>query len=127
MPHVSGIESARLISDRHPGVAVVTSPGYQDHYFIEVDRDTENPARVITTCHRYQAYYATGIEQQAGGVFPVTLWIVPHDRRQRQLQRYLADQPGLNPHLFAVTTQQQLAEIIRDGPPTIDQAEEELS
>ena len=47
--------------------AVVTSPGYQDHYFIEVDRDTENPARVITTCHRYQAYYATGIEQQAGG------------------------------------------------------------
>lgn len=57
--------------------AVVTSPGYQDHYFIEVDRDTENPARVITTCHRYQAYYATGIEQQAGGVFPVTLWIVP--------------------------------------------------
>lgn len=107
--------------------AVVTSPGYQDHYFIEVDRDTENPARVITTCHRYQAYYATGIEQQAGGVFPVTLWIVPHDRRQRQLQRYLADQPGLNPHLFAVTTQQQLAEIIRDGPPTTDQAEEELS
>ena len=66
---------------------------YDDHYFIEVDRDTENPARVITTCHRYQAYYATGIEQQAGGVFPVTLWIVPHDRRQRQLQCYLATQP----------------------------------
>ena len=119
-----GARTLTLRPDLH---AVVTSPGYQDHYFIEVDRDAENPARVITTCHRYQAYYATGIEQQAGGVFPVTLWIVPHDRRQRQLQRYLDAESDLNPHLFAVTTQQQLPEIITSGPPTTDQAEEDPS
>ena len=102
---------------------VVTGPDYQDHYFVEVDRDTENPARVISACHRYQAYCASGIEQQTGGVFPVTLWIVPHDRRQRQLQRYLDAESGLNPHLFAVITQQQLPEIITSGPPVTEQTE----
>lgn len=120
----TGGQHLTLRPDLH---AVVISPGYQDHYFIEVDRDTENPARVVTACRRYQAYCAAGIEQQAGGVFPVTLWIVPHSRRQCQLQRYLDAQPGLNPHLFTVTTQQQLPEIIKSGPPTTNQAKGELS
>ena len=31
--------------------ATITSPDYQDHYYLEVDRDTENPARIITACH----------------------------------------------------------------------------
>lgn len=116
----TGGQHLTLRPDLH---AVVTSPSYQDHYFIEVDRSTENPARVITACHRYQAYCASGIEQQTGGVFPVTLWIVPHDRRQHQLQRYLDAESGLNPHLFVVITQQQLVEIITSGPPVTEQTE----
>lgn len=97
--------------------AVITSPNYQDHYFIEVDRDTENPARVILTCQRYQDYCASRAEQRTSGVFPITLWLVPHDQRRTQLQRYLAAHPDLNPQLFAVITQQQLPEIITNGPP----------
>ena len=46
-----------------------------------------------------------------------------HDRRQRQLQRYLDAESGLNPHLFAVITQQQLPEIITSGPPVTEQTE----
>jgi hypothetical protein avisC_04781 len=96
---------------------VVTGPDYQDHYFIEVDRDTENPARVISACHRYQAYYATGTEQRQTGVFPVTLWVVPHDARREQLWHYITGQPDLDSRLFAVITAQQIAETITSGPP----------
>ena len=97
---------------------VVTGPDYQDHYFVEVDRDTENPARVIAACHRYQAYYATGAEQRQTGVFPITLWVVPHDRRREQLWHYITEQPDLDSRLFAVITAQQIAETITGGPPS---------
>ena len=97
---------------------VVTGPDYQDHYFIEVDRDTENPARVISACHRYQAYYATGAEQRQTGVFPITLWVVPHDVRREQLWHYITEQPDLDSRLFAVITAQQIAETITGGPPS---------
>ena len=97
---------------------VVAGPDYQDHYFVEVDRDTENPARVIAACHRYQAYYATGTEQRNSGVFPITLWVVPHDRRREQLWRYIKHQEDLDSRLFAVITAQQIAETITGGPPS---------
>ena len=101
-------------------VVIVVVPGheYQDHYFVEVDRDTENPARVIAACHRYQAYYATGAEQRQTGVFPITLWVVPHDRRREQLWHYITEQPDLDSRLFAVITAQQIAETITGGPPS---------
>lgn len=95
---------------------VVTGPDYQDHYFIEVDRDTENPARVISACHRCQAYYATGAEQRHTGVFPITLWVVPHDVRREQLWHYITEQPDLDSRLFAVITAGQIAETVIDGP-----------
>lgn len=98
--------------------AVVASPRYDDHYFIEVDRDTENPARVIAACHRYQAYYATGAEQRQTGVFPITLWVVPHDVRREQLWHCITEQPDLDSRLFAVITAQQIAETITGGPPS---------
>ena len=98
--------------------AVVASPHYDDHYFIEVDRDTENPARVLAACQRYAAYYASGAEQRHTGVFPITLWVVPHDVRREQLWHYITEQPDLDSRLFAVITAQQIAETITGGPPS---------
>lgn len=110
----AGGQNLTLRPDLH---AVVTSPSYQDYYFIEVDRDTENPARVITACRHYQAYYTTGAEQQTTGVFPVTLWVVPHGKRRDQLWRYITSQPDLDNRLFTVITTQQIPETISNGPP----------
>lgn len=95
----------------------VTSPDYEDRYFIEIDRATENPARVVATCHRYQEYYTSGAEQDASGMFPLVVWLVPHDKRQRQLTRYIADDPRLQRNLFTVITTDQITNLVRDGPP----------
>ena len=95
--------------------AVVTSSRYDDHYFIEVDRDTENPARVLAACQRYAAYYASGAEQRACGVFPLVLWVVPSATRCQQLRRVIASDQRLPAALFAVITNQQIGEMIRNG------------
>lgn len=95
--------------------AVVASPHYDDHYFIEVDRDTENPARVLAACQRYAAYYASGAEQRACGVFPLVLWVVPSAARCQQLRRVIASDQRLPTALFAVITNQQIGETIRNG------------
>ena len=88
---------------------------YDDHYFIEVDRDTENPARVLAACQRYAAYYASGAEQRACGVFPLVLWVVPSATRRQQLRRVIASDQRLPAALFAVITNQQIGETIRNG------------
>lgn len=96
--------------------ATITSPDYQDHYYLEVDRDTENPARIITACHRYTAYRDTGADQRRTGVFPLVVWVVPHTRRRRRLQGAIARDAALNPRLFRVITPDQLSGLIHDGP-----------
>ena len=67
MPHVSGIESARLISDRHPGVAVVMLTALVDRArleeaigagargFLTKDMDVDH----IVTCLRSAAHGQT--------------------------------------------------------------------
>ena len=95
--------------------AVVASQHYDDHYFIEVDRDTENPARVLAACQRYAAYYASGVEQRACGVFPLVLWVVPSAARRQQLRRVIASDQRLPTALFTVITNQQIGETIRNG------------
>ncbi|PPI21265.1 replication-relaxation family protein [Rathayibacter sp. AY1B5] len=53
-----------------PDLAVVTSTpdGYEDHWFLEVDLATENPARIITKCRQYQQYRRSGLEQRHTGL-----------------------------------------------------------
>lgn len=94
----------------------ITTPAYHDRYFIEVDRATENPARVIAACQRYVHYRQLGIEQQATGLFPAVLWIVPHQARRTQLARHLAE-AQLPDGLFHSLTLAELPALLRDGPP----------
>ncbi len=96
----------------------VTSEQYRDGYFLEIDRATENPARVIATCWTYQRYRRTGTEQRATGAFPIVVWLVPSTQRRDQLRRHLDAEPGLAGELFLVITPEQLPDLIRTGPPT---------
>jgi hypothetical protein len=96
----------------------VTSPEYRDGYFLEIDRATENPARVVASCWTYQRYRRTGTEQHATGVFPIVVWLVPSTHRQEQLRRHLAAEPGLASDLFLVITPDELPALLRTGPPT---------
>lgn len=90
---------------------------YEDRYFIEVDRATENPARVVAKCQQYVQYRRTGTEQKSHGVFPAVLWIVPTITRRDQLRRHLAA-ADLPSGMFHALTLADLPGIILNGPPT---------
>ncbi|GAA1819666.1 replication-relaxation family protein [Nesterenkonia flava] len=92
--------------------------------FLEVDRATENPGRIIRQCWRYDAYYRSGLEQQSVGVFPVVIWICPNAKRADQLLRYLGEHTApaakgndqkLIAEMFLVTTMGDLPDTIRTG------------
>lgn len=94
----------------------VTSRNFVDRYFIEVDRATENPARVIRKCWQYTLHRRSGVEQERHGVYPVVVWIVPSEQRRAQLRRALEEEPKLPRELFVVITPDEFTPLIRDGP-----------
>lgn len=96
--------------------ATITSDDYVDRYFIEVDRDTENPVRVIAKCWRYLHYQRSGTEQREHGVYPAVVWLVPHEARKYQLVKAISNEPGLPKDLFTVITMPELQQLVRDGP-----------
>ncbi|WP_230671741.1 replication-relaxation family protein [Rathayibacter sp. Leaf248] len=100
-----------------PDLAVVTSTpdGYEDHWFLEVDLATENPARIVTKCRQYQHYRRSGLEQRRTGVFPAVVWITPTTRRRDQLASRIASEADLDDQLFGVVSLDDFAELIITG------------
>lgn len=94
--------------------AEITSDEYADVYFIEVDRNTENPARVMNKCRQYVEHYRAS--RTATDTYPAVLWVVPTNYRCLQLRRYLRAEPGLPNWLFTFTTIAELPEVIASGP-----------
>jgi hypothetical protein len=48
---------------------------YVDHWYIEVDQGTESLPTLLRKCEQYEAYAATGIDQQRLGTSPLVLWV----------------------------------------------------
>lgn len=93
-----------------PDLYLVTISGkYENHWFIEIDLDTESPSRVIRKCRQYYRYYLSGKEQQMAGVFPWVMWIVPSESRARGLRQCLMEEPFIKQKdIFAFITPDQL-------------------
>ncbi|MFL6090467.1 MAG: replication-relaxation family protein [Aeromicrobium sp.] len=99
-----------------PDLASTSRTGaFTDFYFWEVDRATEAPSRVVRKCLQYQQYRDTGAEQQAHGLFPAVVWVVPNRRRFDQLAKRLAVEPGIDQRLFTVVQLDQIRELTRLG------------
>jgi hypothetical protein len=113
----------RAYSGRHGGVvqlkpdlSLVTASGeYEDHWFLEIDRNTEPPSRVIRACLKYEAYRETGAEQKRVGIFPAVVWITPDAKRATNLQNHIAKAPGLSHGSYAVVEIDRLAALIMAG------------
>lgn len=100
-----------------PDLAVSLTTGqYEDHWFLETDRATETPARVIAACRRYQRYRATGIEQRRHEVFPAVAWVTPTEARAAQLRRHLDAAGDLDSRLFTVVSIQHFTGLMTTGP-----------
>jgi hypothetical protein len=94
---------------------VIDGAGYQDRAFIEVDRATEALPRIVTKAKHYVHYYESGREQAQHGVFPLVVWIAPHERRRAQLIDALSRIDAQYWRLFAVTTDAHAAEQLING------------
>jgi len=92
-----------------------TTEEYEDRYFIEVDLDTESPAKIIEKCQKYHAYYRSGLEQEESEMFPLTVWIVPSATRKKRLIRHLKEAFDKQAKLFAVITCEELEDLILEG------------
>jgi hypothetical protein len=99
-----------------PDLALVTACGdFEDHWFLEVDRDTEPPSRIVRACLRYEAYRGTDSEQKRLGVFPAVIWVVPHPKRAAALKTHLSKTPGVSRSVFEVVAIDDLPSLVRAG------------
>ena len=78
---------------------------YEHRWFIEVDRGTESTKALRDKCQIYVDYRRSGMEQAAHEVIPRELWIVPTERRARQIDELVRHSSGLTSELFTVTVE----------------------
>ena len=95
--------------------AVTTDEDYEDHWFFEVDLNTEAPCRIIRKCESYGRYYLSGREQKRLGVFPRVVWIVPDEKRKQTIIRHIRENLSEYADLFAVIVFEDLDELIQKG------------
>lgn len=95
--------------------AVVNNGGYEDRWFIEIDLATEAMPVVMDKCRRYYHYYQTGKEQKEHQVFPITVWIVPDDKRKQLMKDTVKETFGSAAKLFVVIKAEEFESLIRNG------------
>lgn len=94
-----------------------TDAGAEDHWLLEVDLDTEHPARLLAKCHDYQAHLASGTFQAQHGYYPQVVWLLTNQARAGRLAEQIAADQTLTPELFKIiAAPEQLAALIQRGP-----------
>jgi hypothetical protein len=88
--------------------------GFEDRWYLEVDRGTEDLGRIQRKARSYLDYWHTGRE----AVFPRVLWVTVRPPRQAALARALYDLPADGRALFQVCTAEQFAAVIAAGADT---------
>lgn len=97
--------------------AITTKNGKQDHWLLEIDLATENPARLLTKCHHYQAHLDTGTQQAQDGYYPQVVWVMNSAKRAAWLAQQIHADPRLTPGLFTIATSaEQPTHLIQQGP-----------
>jgi hypothetical protein len=119
----AGVGGSRLILK--PDAFVVMYVGdFEDHYFVEIDRDTEPTTRIGHKAKSYIRYLKSGREQAQTGVFPYVLWVAPDEHRAGLLIDTLSTLPADYWSPFLVTTADKAADLIATGPNTTNDAKE---
>ena len=106
----------KRISLRPDLYAETVSGKYEDHWFIEMDLSTEDIPTILEKCFRYEEYYQTRAEQEAEGIFPYVLWIVPDEERKRKIVEALAKDVGRHRmKLNVIITPNRLWTLLTEG------------
>ena len=100
--------------------AITNNDGYEDRWFIEIDLKTEAMTVVVDKCKRYYQYLSSGIEQRAhDGVFPITIWIVPDQKRKETMIEVIRATFKNAPNMFAIIVAEEFEDFIRSGADNI--------
>lgn len=75
---------------------------YEDSYFIEVDMGSEGSRALERQLQLYVAYFDSGAEQAAHGVFPRVMWLAPDERRVEAIEASVARLLAADRELFQV-------------------------
>lgn len=86
----------------------LSTDDYDDHWYLEIDRDTESLPVLLAKSRLYAAYRTTGRAQAEHGVFPRVLWVVPTTRRAARLSAALAAISDQFQRLFVAITPDNL-------------------
>lgn len=101
-----------------PDLYVISAAGDLEYcWFLEIDLGTEHKPTLVGKCRAYETYWRTGNEQQRSGTFPLVIWVVPTEKRARELERAISSARGLKQELFRVIATSQLAELFAGGAP----------
>lgn len=110
--HFSDIAGQRVL---RPDAFVALGVGeYELRWFIEVDRGSESLPVIRRKCQLYAAYYQSGREQTAHGVFPRVCWIAPAAARAERLAQAIVSDRHLPTRLFVVTTATEAEGVLRE-------------
>jgi hypothetical protein len=82
--------------------------------FVELDMASESLPTISRKCEQYVTYWRSGIEQQAHGVFPLIVWLVPHESRRANIQAVISHLDADARHLFLVALQSEGAALLAE-------------
>ncbi|MCO5216674.1 MAG: replication-relaxation family protein [Thermomicrobiales bacterium] len=94
----------------------ISGEGYDDHWYLEIDRGTESLPTLIRKCHAYEQYRRTGRAQSEYGVFPRVLWVLPDTRRVERLRAAINKDAELPNAMFTCITNDSLISTLRNPP-----------
>ena len=101
-----------------PDLAVVIHlTDFSDRWFIEVDLGTESLPTLLKKCGQYEAYRASGIEQETHGAFPLVLWMFNRSDRAEKLKAAILRSPRLTPELYRFATADTVQAVLREPLP----------
>lgn len=99
-----------------PDAAAVTAAGdYEDRWLVEIDMATQSPMAIARKLAAYDQYRRSGREQSAHGVFPMVLFVVPSEARQRVLYAAIGKQSASVQEVTRVTTASEAVTFMAGG------------
>ena len=100
-----------------PDASVCLGTGeYEQRAFIELDLASEHLPTITRKCQRYLAYWHSGLEQRASGVFPRIWWLVPTLARAEGITSVIARLADSAHHLFRVALSEEAPELLTTPP-----------
>ena len=98
------VQALRLREGRMAKARPIRKMGDTD-YYIELDRGTERPVRIVEKCKTYVSYFLT--EQRLGRLKSPykVIWLVPDAKRKNSLDRHIKKHLGGNAWVFQIVLQ----------------------